>query len=365
MKTIVIDARESGTSTGRYVDKLVEYLYKLKPKYEFTILTKPRRVDYLKKVAPGFNIVEANFKEFTFAEQLAFKKQLDALGADLVHFGIVQQPVRYSGKVVTTVHDLTTTRFRNPDKNPIIFTVKQQVYRWLNKEVAKKSEYIIVPTEYIKNDLVQFASIKPSKIVVTLESADFIEDEPKPFAELRDKKFIMYIGRPTPHKNLDRLVEAFKLVHETHPDLYLALAGKTDSNYRALAQKVADKNIPNIIFTDFVSDGQLRWMYEHCVAYVFPSLSEGFGLPGLEAMAHGAPVISSDATSLPEVYGDAAHYFYPYHTKEIANAINEIVENGKLRDELIAKGKEQVKKYSWLTMAEQTLAVYDKVLGEN
>jgi glycosyltransferase involved in cell wall biosynthesis len=106
-------------------------------------------------------------------------------------------------------------------------------------------------------------------------------------------------------------------------------------------------------------------MYENCVAYVFPSLSEGFGLPGLEAMAHGAPVISSNATCLPEVYGDAAYYFYPYHTKEIANAIEEVVNNKKLRDELVVKGKVQVKKYSWRRMAEQTLEVYKKALGEN
>jgi len=105
----------------------------------------------------------------------------------------------------------------------------------------------------------------------------------------------MYVGRPTPHKNLDRLVEAFKLVHETYPDLVLALAGKTDHNYQALEEKVKTGGIPNVVFTGFISDGQLRWLYEHCTAYVFPSLSEGFGLPGLEAMAHGAPVVSSDA----------------------------------------------------------------------
>jgi glycosyltransferase involved in cell wall biosynthesis len=365
MKKIVIDARESGTTTGRYIDKLIEYLYKLRPEYDFVILTKSHRLDYLKKLAPGFEIVESNIKEFTFGEQLALKKQLDGLKPDLVHFGMVQQPVRYSGTVVTTMHDLTTTRFRNPDKNPVVFKAKQQVYKWVNKEVAKKSKYIITATNYVKDDLVDYAGISPSKIFVTNESADFIEDQPKPVAKLTGKQFIMYVGNATPHKNLDRLVEAFKLIQESNPSLYLALGGKTTSNYKALAEKVAMKNIQNVVFTDFVSEGQLRWMYENCVAYVFPSLSEGFGLPGLEAMIHGAPVISSNATCLPEVYGDAAYYFYPYHTKEIANAIEEIVKNQKLREELVAKGKDQVKKYSWQKMAEQTIDVYKKVLKEN
>ena len=108
MKKIVIDARESGTSTGRYVDKLIEYLHKLKPRFEIIILTKPHRLDFFHGIAPDFQAIEANHKEFTFGEQVAFKKQLDALQADLVHFGMVQQPVRYSGKVVTTMHDLTT-----------------------------------------------------------------------------------------------------------------------------------------------------------------------------------------------------------------------------------------------------------------
>ena len=119
----------------------------------------------------------------------------------------------------------------------------------------------------------------------------------------------------------------------------------------------------NVIFTDFVSEGQLRWMYEHCAAYVFPSLSEGFGLPGLEAMLHGAPVISSNATCLPEIYGEAAHYFNPHDIQAMADALNAVLINGRFRAELIVKGKEQVAQYSWQRMAEQTFQIYSKVLG--
>jgi len=113
-----------------------------------------------------------------------------------------------------------------------------------------------------------------------------------------------------------------------------------------------------------VSEGELRWLYEHCAAYVFPSLSEGFGLPGLEAMQHGAPVVSSNATCLPEVYGDAAHYFDPLDVQAMADAINEVITDKDLRARLIAAGHTQAATYSWKRMAEQTLAVYKTALTD-
>ena len=119
MVKIAIDARESGTSTGRYIDKLIEHMHALKPAYDITILTKPHRIEYLRHIAPSFTIVETSFKEFTFGEQLGFKTQITGLKADLVHFGMVQQPVLYQGRVVTTMHDLTGTRFKNPEINPV------------------------------------------------------------------------------------------------------------------------------------------------------------------------------------------------------------------------------------------------------
>ncbi|MGH7238307.1 MAG: glycosyltransferase family 4 protein, partial [Candidatus Saccharimonadales bacterium] len=125
-----------------------------------------------------------------------------------------------------------------------------------------------------------------------------------------------------------------------------------------------DRGIKNVLFTDFITDGQLKWMYQNCRAYIFPSLSEGFGLPGLEAMVHGAPVISSNAACLPEVYGNAAHYFDPSSTRDMVTKINEVLDNDGLRQVLIQAGLEQAKKYSWERMAEQTLAVYKQALGE-
>lgn len=364
MKTIAIDARESGTTTGRYIDKLVEYLYKLQAPYEFIILTKLHRTEYFAHLTPKFKVVASPHKEFTFDEQIGFKKQLEQLKPDLVHFAMVQQPIFYKGKTVTTMQDLTTIRFSNPDKNPVIFTIKQQVYKWVNKKAAHKSIEIITPTNYVKNDVVNFTRIDPAKVTVTYESADHINEPAEPLESLSDNQpFIMYVGRPTPHKNLGRLIDAFAKLQASYPELKLVLAGKKDFNYERIEQSVNDKGIKNIIFTGFISEGNLRWLYEHCAAYVVPSLSEGFGLPGVEAMIHGAPLLSSNATCLPEVYGDAAHYFDPLSIDAIAKAINDVLTDQKLRQQMITAGFAQAKKYSWQRMAEQTLAVYEHVLS--
>lgn len=363
MKRVVIDARESGTSTGRYVDKLIENTQKLKPDFEIVVLTKPGRMEYLKKIAPSFKIVEANYKEFSFAEQLGFKHFLRSIKADLVHFSMPQQPIWYRGKVVTTIHDLTTLRFTNPAKNKLVFKFKQRVFKYVIKKVSKKSAAILTGTQFAKDDLVRYTGIKPAKVTVTLEAADIINEQAKVCPELNGKRFILYVGRPTPHKNLERLIKAYALLKTNHPDLSLALVGKSDKNYQRIAANVKEQGIQDVHFTGFAKDAQLRWLYEHCAAYVFPSLSEGFGLPGLEAMMHGAPVVSSNATCLPEVYGDAAHYFDPLDIQNMADVIDEVLADKKLRAELIKRGHEQVKKYSWQRMAEQTLAVYAKVLG--
>jgi len=364
MKHIAIDARDSGTSTGRYVDKLIEHLHAINPDYSVTVLTKPHRLEYISQIAPRFTAEVCPHKEFSFAEQIGFKRQLDALKPDLVHFAAVQQPVWYKGTVVTTIQDLTTLRFRNPAKNPIVFVFKQQVYRWVNHRVINTSKLLITPTEFVKQDVIQFSGIDAAKITVTHESADDLPTPAEPVAELAGKRYIMYVGRPTPHKNLERLVQAFGLLQKQYPELHLALAGKKDANYQRIENTAIQQGITNITFTGFVSDQQLRWLYENCQAYIFPSLSEGFGLPGLEAMRHKAPVVSSNATCLPEVHGDAALYFNPLDVHDIADKINTMISDEQLRQAYIAKGVAQAATFSWRRMAEQTLEVYKKALED-
>jgi glycosyltransferase involved in cell wall biosynthesis len=359
---IVIDARESGTSTGRYIDKLVEHLHELQPEHRITVLTKAHRLAYLQQIAPQFTVLETPYKEFTFGEQLGFKRQLRSLGADLVHFGMVQQPVWYKGTTVTTIHDLTTVRFRNPAKNPLAFTIKQQVYKWVIKRAARKSSQIIVPSEFVKQDVAHYSGVPVDKITVTLESADKIADKPVVFGAAESKQYLLYVGRAQTHKNLRRLIDAFALIKQERPGLHLVLAGKLDAAYAGLQQYAGRQGISDIIFTDWVTDAQLRWLYEHALAYVFPSLSEGFGLPSLEAMQYGLPVISSNATCLPEINGEAAVYFDPLSVADMAATIRTVLTDEQLRQDLAARGQARLARYSWRRMAEQTLAVYEQAL---
>jgi len=360
--TIAIDARELTASTGRYVERLIHYLQEIDQTHKYIILLNPGDFANWQPTNKNFKKVVCPYKEFTFDEQIALKDQLIQLQPDLVHFAMIQQPVLYKGKVVTTIHDLTTARFRNPSKNPAVFITKQQVYKWVIKRVAHKSNAIITPTEYVKEDIAKFARINSRKITVTYESADPILEKPEPLHKLENEDFIMFVGRPQPHKNLYRLIAAFNLLQQSKPGLKLVLAGKTDPTYIQVEQWVTDQAIKNVIFTGFVSEAQLKWLYLNCRAYIFPSLSEGFGLPGLEAMCHGAPVVSSNLTSLPEIYGDAALYFDPLDVDDMKTKILEVLNNSKLRDGLIEKGKNQIKKYSWQKMAEQTLKIYETVL---
>ena len=363
MSHIVIDARQYSSSTGRYINRLIHYLEQVDTTNDYTILLKPTDMDKYQPANPRFTKLASPYKEFTFAEQLGFAVQLYRLKADLVHFGITQQPVLYLRPKVTTIHDLTTARFTNPDKQALVFWVKQQVYKAVIVWVARTSRQVLVPTDYVRQDVLDFTHMSPNRITTTLESADAITEAAEPLPAVAGKRYIMYIGRPTPHKNLERLIEAFKSLRGQHPDLHLVLAGKLDNNYRRIQQKTEAEQIANIIYTDFLTEGQLRWLYQNCSAYVFPSLSEGFGLPGLEAMLHGAPVVSSNATCLPEVYGDAAHYFDPLDTVSMADAINEVLTDAELRARLIAAGHMQAALYSWRRMAEQTVAVYSRALG--
>lgn len=367
MKKIVIDARGLRTSSGRYVERLIEYLQDVDTdlSHRYVVLLSPRDMDGWNPKSKRFSKVACRYKEFSLSEQLGFAWQLYKLKADLVHFPMAQQPVLYQKAVVTTIQDLTTVRYDNPSKNRAIFRFKQWVYQWVVRYVAKKSRALIAISEYGRDDAARFTHTNSSKFTVTLEAGDSVNDPPVEVTEVVGKKFIMYVGRPTPHKNLPRLIEAFTRLKEKHPDLYLVLVGKTDANYKHIARDVKRQGINNVIFAGFVPDGQQRWLHEHCEAYVFPSLSEGFGLTGLEAMYNGAAVVSSNATSLPEVHGDAAHYFDPEDVDDMTKAINDVLTKPELRKQLIEKGKKQVTKFSWKRMAEQTLAVYKSVLKED
>lgn len=368
MAKIVIDARIINSTTGRYVERLLYYLERIDHTNSYIVLVRKADLNYYKPTNPNFEIIEAEFDNYSFAEQIGFKRLLDALHADLVHFCMPQQPVGYKGLHVTTIHDLTLLNSYSSDKNYFIFKSKQLVGRFVFKHVAKSSRRVLAPSQYTKDAVARFARIDPQKITVTYEGADKNPAPPLPYSRLQNKEYILYVGNQNDYKNIRRLMEAHQLLKQKHPSLHLVLvgrlSGKAGASLRLNKEWMEQRKFKDIVFTDFVPDDQLAWLYKNTKAYVFPSLMEGFGLPGLEAMLYGAPVVSSNATCLPEVYEDAAHYFDPRDVIQMADAINDVLSDKTLRDELIQKGYKQAKKYSWKRTAEQTLDVYKQVLGQ-
>jgi glycosyltransferase involved in cell wall biosynthesis len=365
---IVIDARESGTSTGRYVDKLVDNLQLIDTHNRYTLLYLPGRINNVSITNPNFVKKVLKYKKFGLRDQLAEQFitpfVLNRLKPDLVHFPLAQHPLLYFGKTVISMLDLTPLYFKNPATNPAVYFAKQRLYWLMNVVAAKKTSHIIAISNFVKNQITRTFHVDPHKVTTTYCASDKITDDPEPLKALQGKKFIMYVGRHMPHKNLLRLIEAHQLLLKKHPETILVIAGKIDKTTALLKTQKSKLKTQNLLFTGFASEGELRWLYENCVAYVFPSLSEGFGLPGLEAMQHGAPVISSNATCLPEIYGDAALYFDPLDVQDMANKIDNMLSNLEVGDNLKNKGHQKANEYSWHRMAEQTLAIYTKALSK-
>jgi glycosyltransferase involved in cell wall biosynthesis len=359
---IAIDARIINSSTGRYVERLIHYLQEVDTVNSYTILVPSKDLDFFKPTNPNFTVKAADFANYSWAEQTSFKKFLDELSPDLVHFCMPQQPVFYTGKHVTTVHDLILLKTYNSDKNWFVFHAKQLIGRFIFKRIGKTSEHIITPTQFTKNEYLAFAKIPADKVTVTYEDADVSSAEDVQPYDHPFKKFIMYVGQQSDYKNIRRLGDAHQKLIESHPDLGLILVGRKNASAKKNEDYFTKKGYKNIIFTDFIEDEQRDWLYTQAAAYVFPSLMEGFGLPALEAMGYGTPVVSSSATCLPEVYQDAAYYFDPKDTDDMARAINDVLTNDTLRENLRIKGYEQLKKYSWKRMAEQTHAIYMNAL---
>jgi glycosyltransferase involved in cell wall biosynthesis len=363
MSHIAIDARVINSSTGRYVERLLHYLEQVDTTNTYSVLVPTNDKDFWIPTNPNFTVVTVDYANYSFGEQIGFKKYLDTFGADLVHFCMPQQPVLYRGAHVTTFHDLTLVRTYNSDKNWIVFHAKQLIGRLVFKRVAKTSKHIITPSQFTADDVIAFTGISPNKVTVTYEAAD-VEVGATTAYEHPFKHYLLYVGQQSDYKNIKRLAAAHQRLIKKHPDLGLILVGRKNVSAVANETYFKSKGYKNILFTDFIPDTQRDWLYTNAAAYIFPSLMEGFGLPGLEAMGYGTPVISSNATCLPEVYGDAAHYFNPNDTTDMAQSIDDVLSNNALRNELITKGHQQIKKYSWRRMAQQTLVVYTQALDD-
>jgi glycosyltransferase involved in cell wall biosynthesis len=366
LKHIVIDARIRRASTGRPVDRLLEYLQDLDTPYKYTVIL-AKGDDWTPKNRK-FSVVHSRFSIFSFnpLQQVLYARQLYRLKPDLVHFTMTgQQPLFYFGRQITFTHDLTMLRYVRAGKMPKwLHRLRMKGYRLLLWAAHRKAIKIIVPTEYVRDAVLKYHLFTQRKVVVALEAAEpAIAGEAESIEGVR-KPFIFHVGSPFPHKNLRRLIKAFEILREKNPDLTLVLAGKKEYHFLKLEFWARRRDsFDSINFVGFVPDAQLKWLYENAEAYVLPSLSEGFGLPGLEAMVNGCPLVSSNETCLPEVYGEAAQYFDPRDVEDMASSIQRVLNGEKTRESLIEKGHVQAKKYSWKSFAQENVASYDSTLA--
>ena len=371
---IGIDARfygPIGKGLGRYTQKLIENLEKIDHvnKY-FVFLRKDNFADYQPK-NPNFQKVLANYRWYTFEEQFKFPRLLNRYDLDLMHFPHFNVPIFYFKKFVVTIHDLILIHFptvRSSTLSPLLYWGKFFAYKMVIKSAVRRSNRIIAVSNFTKNDLLaNYKAITAEKIMVTHEAAeDFCMLSPNKDKQILArygiiKPYVMYVGNAYPHKNLERLVLAFKKLKTKKNDLQLVFVGNEDYFYRRLKDVVTKEKADGIIFVGYVPDYELDTFYHNAEAFVWPSLYEGFGLPPLEAMAKGTPVISSEHPCMKEILEDSAYYFDAENIDHMASSVEKVMGDKDLRRGLTEKGYKQVEKYSWKKMARETLEIYEQL----
>jgi glycosyltransferase involved in cell wall biosynthesis len=367
---IGIDARffgSIGKGLGRYTQKLIENLESVDSENHYFIFLRRKNWDEYQPRSRNFTKVLADIPWYTLREQIQMPTIFKKCGLDLVHFPHFNVPIAYKGKFVVTIHDLILFRYptrRASTLSAPAYFLKTTVYHWVIKRAIKNSRILIAVSQHTKKDVLKNFKINPDKVVVTYEGVDAVEKPllDKPETVLKKygimRPYILYVGNAYPHKNLDRLILAFKEVSKKHSSLQLILAGKEDYFYKRLEKFVATSNVSGVIFPGHIAEDHLPVLYREAKLYVFPSLYEGFGLPPLEAMARNTPIVSSNASCLPEILGNAAYFFDPRGISETADAIEKVLTDNELRKKLISAGREQIKKYGWEKMAKETFEIY-------
>lgn len=378
---IGIDARfygSVGKGLGRYVQKLIENLEKVDKNNQYFIFLLEENFDEFQPKSKNFKKVLANYRWYTFSEQINMPKILNQYDLDVVHFPHFNVPIFYRKEFVITIHDLILLNFptlRGTRLNPIFYWIKFLAYKAIIGSAIKRSKKIITVSRFSKNDILKnYPSLKKEKVVVTYEACDLnkykkifdTENKIKKYGIM--KPYLLYVGNAYPHKNLDELVVAWKIfldkvkkekLFKKAP--FLVLVGKQDYFYSKLSEKIKKDGVENIILTGFVDDDELNIIYRNAHGYIFPSLCEGFGLPPLEAMERGVPVISSDHGCMREILGHSAYYFNGRDQLSMVSAIELIFSDSVLREELINKGYKQILKYSWKKMAKETKGIYEGI----
>ena len=406
MKKILIDGRFIGVgdSMTRYTLEILNGVLKLDKENDYTLLIRPQGKKELARYpeiehASNLRLEVLDIPHYSLAEQSALLKYLSKEKFDLVHFIQFNHPLRYKKPYVVSIHDLTMYGHLHREKNPI----KRLAFKAVMNSAVYDSTKIITISNTTKDDILDNFKVKPEKIEVTYLAVD-----PKFNVQARDQKsdinkfkekykiqknYFLYTGMWKKHKNILRMLKAFgKYVNDEFlisndkensrfhvPNIQLVLVGKIDKEEPEVTDEInrinsslavilgdrsesKDLSLKPIITTGFIDERELPIAYAGALAYIIPSLSEGFGLPPLEAMACGTPVISSKESCMPEILGNAAYYFDAYNIDDMADAMGKVVTSEDLRKELIEKGLKQAEKYSWEATAKKTLEVYHEAL---
>ncbi len=381
---IVIDGRMlSWTGIGRYTAELIRNLALLDTKNDYIVLLDPQDAGKLDDLPDNFRIKTLNIRPYGLKEQLILPVVLYRLRPDLVHFVHFTAPSLYFGKRVVTIHDLSLVRYktnRGGGLGRIKFEVKYWIMRFIMRCAIMRADAILTDTEWVKQDLLTFyrhsifRKLLADKITTTLlaispvATTEVASSPPSPQDSqllAQNSEFLLYVGNYYPNKNIPGLLAAFKQVLLKRPVIKLVLVGPEDYFLEQIKQLISAMELNNkVVVTGRVSDADLARLYKQAKLFVFASLSEGFGMPPLEAMAVGTPVISSNATCLPEVLGEAAAYFDPHDPDDMASKIEALLDNSVELKRLRKAGPEHVKHFSWRRTAEETLAVYKRVLGD-
>ncbi len=377
---IGIDARfygSSGKGLGRYTERLIEALEREDHENEYVVFLRQENFDEYRPISGRFTKVRADYAWYGFAEQFLFPWQLWRTGLDLMHFPHFNVPILYPGRFVVTIHDLILLRYptvRNTTHVALRYWCKFLVYRMVIRIACLRAGTVIAVSRFTESDLLREFPFLAGKLRVTLEGVNqtcFFVDAGTSYALLdrlgllssssrhprpalcRDiiRPYFLYVGNAYPHKNLERLAD----MAGYFPEYRFVLVGREDYFYDRLKRNVSSGNLR---FTGFLSDEEISVLYRYGTAYVFPSLYEGFGLPPLEAMSYGLPVLSSDRGSLPEVLGDAALYFDPEKPAQLVSCLRTVAVKPSLRASLREKGYRRIRLFRWSDMAKRTIAIY-------
>jgi len=376
IKTIMrigIDARffgPIGKGLGRYTQKLIENLERIDDVNQYFFFLKKENFHEYKLSGKNFKKVLADYHWYTFGEQVKFPRLLRKYKLDLVHFPHFNVPLFYFGKFIVTIHDLILIHFptvRSSTLGPVLYWIKFFVYKIVIKSAVLRSSRIIAVSNFTKSDILKvYPQIPEEKIRVTYEACDDYCMLSPDKGDLILKKYgiikpyLVYVGNVYPHKNAEKIALALKKINGESNRLNLVFVGAEDYFYLRFKEFIKNNKIDNILFAGFVPDHELDVIFHNSLAYVRPSLYEGFELTPLEAMAKGLPVISSNHSCALEILGDSAYYFDAYDVDAMAAALKRISTDEDLRKDLVKKGYLQTQKYSWRRMSRETLDLYQK-----